>query len=134
MSLKDSGPVRAAASIEHLSGLRLRCCATSLVPAAPPCWGEFHRGPVPRPHLGVADHQPATASLLGRLVTVGRKLVLLGPETLDLVPEPCPHCGSSPPVARTRPRGPEHAGLQKETWASTAGLQSDPDGHVVSVD
>src|SRR4029453_15493861 len=95
MSLKDSvfwQPHRAAASIEPLSGPRPRPCATSFAATAPPSGGEFLRGPVPRSDLGVADHPPSAAAVLRSLLTLGRKLVPLRPETLDLLPDPCRRC------------------------------------------
>jgi GNAT superfamily N-acetyltransferase len=65
---------------------------------------------------------------------VGRKLVPLGPETLDLLPEPCRHCVFWELGARARPRGSGDAGLQKEAWLSSVVLEWGPAGHVVSVD
>jgi GNAT superfamily N-acetyltransferase len=65
---------------------------------------------------------------------VGRKLVPLGPETLDLVPEPCRRCVFWELGAKARPRGSEDAGLQKEAWLSSLVLEWGPAGHVVSVD
>jgi len=65
---------------------------------------------------------------------LGRKLVPLGPETLDLVPEPCRRCVFWELGARARPRGSEDAGVQKEAWLSSVVLEWGPAGHVVSVD
>jgi len=65
---------------------------------------------------------------------VGRKLVPLGPETLDLVPAPCRRCVFWELGAKARPRGSEEAGLQKEAWLSSLVLEWGPAGHVVSVD
>jgi GNAT superfamily N-acetyltransferase len=65
---------------------------------------------------------------------VGRKLVPLGTETLDLVPEPCRRCVFWELGARARPRGSEEAALQKEAWLSSLVLEWGPAGHVVSVD
>jgi GNAT superfamily N-acetyltransferase len=67
-------------------------------------------------------------------VTLGRKLVPLGPETLDLLPAPCRRCAFWELGARARPRGSEEAGLQKEAWLSSVVLEWGPAGHVVSVD
>ena len=67
-------------------------------------------------------------------MTLGRKLVPLGTETLDLVPEPCRHCVFWELGARARPRGSEDAGLQKEAWLSSLVLEWGPAGHVVTVD
>jgi GNAT superfamily N-acetyltransferase len=67
-------------------------------------------------------------------VTVGRKLVPLGPETLDQVPAPCRRCVFWELGAKARPRGSEEAGLQKEAWLSSLVLEWGPAGHVVSVD
>jgi GNAT superfamily N-acetyltransferase len=67
-------------------------------------------------------------------VTLGRKLVPLGPETLDLVPAPCRRCVFWELGAKARPRGSEEAGLQKEAWLSSLVLEWGPAGHVVSVD
>jgi GNAT superfamily N-acetyltransferase len=67
-------------------------------------------------------------------VTLGRKLVPLGPETLDLVPAPCRRCVFWELGARARPRGSEEAGLEKEAWLSSLVLEWGPAGHVVSVD
>src|SRR4029450_11039987 len=115
-------------------GLRIRCCATSLAAIAPPRWGEFLRGPVPRSDLGVADHPPAATAPPRGVLRMGRKLVPLGPETLDLVPEPCRHCVFWELGARARPRGSEDAGVQKEAWLSSVVLEWGPAGHVISVD
>jgi GNAT superfamily N-acetyltransferase len=65
---------------------------------------------------------------------LGRKLVPLGPETLDLLPAPCRRCAFWELGARARPRGSEEAGLQKEAWLSSVVLEWGPAGHVVSVD
>jgi GNAT superfamily N-acetyltransferase len=65
---------------------------------------------------------------------LGRKLVPLGPETLDLLPDPCRRCVFWELGARARPRGSEDAALQKETWLSSVVLEWGPAGHVVSVD
>jgi GNAT superfamily N-acetyltransferase len=65
---------------------------------------------------------------------MGRKLVPLGPETLDLLPQPCRRCVFWELGARARPRGSEDAGLQKEAWLSSVVLEWGPAGHVVSVD
>jgi GNAT superfamily N-acetyltransferase len=65
---------------------------------------------------------------------LGRKLVPLGIETLDLVPEPCRRCVFWELGARARPRGSEDAGLQKEAWLSSVVLEWGPAGHVISVD
>ena len=67
-------------------------------------------------------------------MTLGRKLVPLGPETLDLVPAPCRRCVFWELGAKVRPRGSEEAGLQKEAWLSSLVLEWGPAGHVVSVD
>jgi GNAT superfamily N-acetyltransferase len=67
-------------------------------------------------------------------VIVGRKLVALGPETLDLVPEPCRRCVFWELGPGARPRGSEDAGLQKEAWLSSIVLEWGPAGHVLSVD
>ena len=68
------------------------------------------------------------------VVTLGRKLVPLGPETLDLLPAPCRRCVFWELGAKARPRGSEEAGLQKEAWLSSVVLEWGPAGHVVSVD
>src|SRR4029450_10418349 len=107
---------------------------TCLLPFSPRSWGEFLRGPVPRPDLGVADHPSSAAAVLRSLLTLGRKLVPLGPETLDLVPEPCRRCVFWELGAKARPRGSEDAALQKEAWLSSVVLEWGPAGHVVSVD
>jgi GNAT superfamily N-acetyltransferase len=65
---------------------------------------------------------------------LGRKLVPLGPETLDLVPAPCRRCVFWELGAKARPRGSEEAGLEKEAWLSSLVLEWGPAGHVVSVD
>lgn len=65
---------------------------------------------------------------------MGRKLVPLGAETLDLVPEPCRRCVFWELGAKARPRGSEDAGLQKEAWLSSLVLEWGPAGHVLSVD
>jgi GNAT superfamily N-acetyltransferase len=65
---------------------------------------------------------------------LGRKLVPLGTETLDLVPEPCRHCVFWELGARARPRGSDDAGLQKEAWLSSLVLEWGPAGHVATVD
>jgi GNAT superfamily N-acetyltransferase len=65
---------------------------------------------------------------------VGRKLVPLGTESLDLVPEPCRRCVFWELGAKARPRGSEDAGLQKEAWLSSLVLEWGPAGHVLSVD
>lgn len=67
-------------------------------------------------------------------MTLGRKLVPLGPETLDLLPASCRRCVFWELGARARPRGSEAAGLQKEAWLSSVVLEWGPAGHVVSVD
>jgi GNAT superfamily N-acetyltransferase len=67
-------------------------------------------------------------------VTLGRKLVPLGPETLDLLPAPCRRCVFWELGAKARPRGSEEAGLEKEAWLSSLVLEWGPAGHVVSVD
>ena len=67
-------------------------------------------------------------------MTLGRKLVPLGPETLGLVPAPCRRCVFWELGAKARPRGSEEAGLQKEAWLSSLVLEWGPAGHVVSVD
>jgi GNAT superfamily N-acetyltransferase len=67
-------------------------------------------------------------------VIVGRKLVPLGPEALDLLPEPCRRCVFWELGAGARPRGSEGAGLQKEAWLSSIVLEWGPAGHVLSVD
>ena len=65
---------------------------------------------------------------------MGRKVVPLGPETLDLLPDPCRRCVFWELGARARPRGSEDAALQKEAWLSSVVLEWGPAGHVVSVD
>ena len=65
---------------------------------------------------------------------MGRKLIPLGPETLDLVPMPCRRCVFWELGARARRRGSEAAALQKEAWLSSVVLEWGPAGHVVSVD
>jgi GNAT superfamily N-acetyltransferase len=60
---------------------------------------------------------------------VGRKLVPLGIETIDLLPQPCRRCVFWELGARARPRGSEDAGLQKEAWLSSVGLEWGPAGH-----
>jgi GNAT superfamily N-acetyltransferase len=67
-------------------------------------------------------------------VTLGRKLVPLGPETLDLLPDPCRRCVFWELGAKAQPRGSEVTGLQKEAWLSSVVLEWGPAGHVVSVD
>ena len=62
---------------------------------------------------------------------MGRKLVPLGAETLDLVPEPCRRCVFWELGAKARPRGSEDAALQKEAWLSSVVLEWGPAGHVV---
>jgi GNAT superfamily N-acetyltransferase len=65
---------------------------------------------------------------------LGRKLVPLGPETLDLLPEPCRRCAFWELGPRARRRGSEDAGLQKEAWLSSVAVEWGPAGHVVTVD
>jgi GNAT superfamily N-acetyltransferase len=65
---------------------------------------------------------------------MGRKLVPLGTETLDLLPEPCRRCVFWELGAKARPRGSEEAALQKEAWLSSVVHERGPAGHVVSVD
>ncbi len=65
---------------------------------------------------------------------MGRKLVPLGPETLDLVPEPCRRCVFWELGARARPRGSEDAGVQKEAWLSSVTLEWGPAGQLLTVD
>jgi len=65
---------------------------------------------------------------------VGRKLVPLETETVDLLPEPCRRCVFWELGAKARPRGSEDAGLQKEAWLSSVALEWGPAGHVLSVD
>jgi len=65
---------------------------------------------------------------------VGRKLVPLGIEAIDLLPEPCRRCVFWELGAKARPRGSEDAGLQKEAWLSSVVLEWGPAGHVLSVD
>jgi GNAT superfamily N-acetyltransferase len=67
-------------------------------------------------------------------MTVGRKVVPLGPEALDLLPEPCRRCVFWELGAKARPRGSDDAGLQKEVWLSSIVLEWGPAGHVLSVD
>jgi len=65
---------------------------------------------------------------------VGRRLVPLGIEAIDLLPEPCRRCVFWELGAKARPRGSEDAGLQKEAWLSSVVLEWGPAGHVLSVD
>jgi GNAT superfamily N-acetyltransferase len=65
---------------------------------------------------------------------VGRKLVPLGIEAIDLLPQPCRRCVFWELGAKARPRGSEDAGLQKEAWLSSLVLEWGPAGHVLSVD
>ena len=65
---------------------------------------------------------------------MGRKLVPLGTETLDLLPEPCRRCVFWELGAKARPRGSEDAALQKEAWLSSVAVEWGPAGHVLSVD
>ena len=65
---------------------------------------------------------------------MGRKLVPLGIETIDLLPQPCRRCVFWELGTRARPRGSEDAGLQKEAWLSSVVLEWGPPGHVLSVD
>jgi GNAT superfamily N-acetyltransferase len=65
---------------------------------------------------------------------LGRKLVPLGTETLDLLPAPCRRCVFWELGARAKPRGSEEAGAQKEAWVSSVALEWGPAGHVVTVD
>jgi GNAT superfamily N-acetyltransferase len=65
---------------------------------------------------------------------MGRKVVPLGIDTVDLLPQPCRRCVFWELGARARPRGSEDAGLQKEAWLSSVGLEWGPAGHVLSVD
>jgi GNAT superfamily N-acetyltransferase len=65
---------------------------------------------------------------------MGRKLVPLDSETLDLVPLPCRRCVFWELGDRARPRGSEDAALQKEAWLSSVLLEWGAAGHVVSVD
>jgi GNAT superfamily N-acetyltransferase len=65
---------------------------------------------------------------------VGRKLVPLGIEAIDLLPQPCRRCVFWELGAKARPRGSEDAGLQKEAWLSSIVLEWGPAGHVLSVD
>ena len=65
---------------------------------------------------------------------MGRKLVPLGIEAIDLLPQPCRRCVFWELGAKARPRGSEDAGLQKEAWLSSVVLEWGPAGHVLSVD
>ena len=65
---------------------------------------------------------------------MGRKLVPLGTEAIDLLPEPCRRCVFWELGAKARPRGSEDAGLQKEAWLSSLVLEWGPAGHVLTVD
>jgi GNAT superfamily N-acetyltransferase len=65
---------------------------------------------------------------------MGRKVVPLGVEALDLVAEPCRRCVFWELGGRARPRGSDEAGLQKEAWVSSVVLEWGPAGHVLSVD
>ena len=65
---------------------------------------------------------------------MGRKVVPLGVEALDLLPDPCRRCVFWELGARARPRGSEEAGLQKEAWISSVVLEWGAAGHVISVD
>jgi GNAT superfamily N-acetyltransferase len=65
---------------------------------------------------------------------MGRKVVPLGVETLDMLPDPCRRCVFWELGPGARPRGSEEAGLQKEAWISSIVLEWGPAGHVLSVD
>jgi GNAT superfamily N-acetyltransferase len=65
---------------------------------------------------------------------MGRKVVPLGVETLDMLPDPCRRCVFWELGPGARPRGSEEAGLQKEAWISSIVLEWGPAGHLLSVD
>jgi GNAT superfamily N-acetyltransferase len=65
---------------------------------------------------------------------MGRKVVPLGIEALELLPDPCRRCVFWELGTRAAPRGSEEAGLQKEAWISSIVLEWGPAGHVLSVD
>jgi GNAT superfamily N-acetyltransferase len=65
---------------------------------------------------------------------MGRKVVPLGVEELDLLPDPCRRCVFWELGGRARARGTDEAGLQKEAWISSVALEWGPAGHVLSVD
>jgi GNAT superfamily N-acetyltransferase len=65
---------------------------------------------------------------------VGRKVVPLNLDALDLLPEPCRQCAFWELGPKARPLGSEEAGLQKEAWLSSIVLEWGPAGHVLLVD
>jgi GNAT superfamily N-acetyltransferase len=65
---------------------------------------------------------------------VGRKVVALNVETLDLLPAPCRQCVFWELGPKARPLGSEEAGLQKEAWLSSIVLEWGAAGHVLLVD
>jgi GNAT superfamily N-acetyltransferase len=65
---------------------------------------------------------------------VGRKVVPLNVDALDLLPEPCRRCAFWELGPKARPLRSEEAGLQKEAWLSSIVLEWGPAGHVLLVD
>ncbi len=65
---------------------------------------------------------------------MGRKVVALTAETLDLMPAPCRRCVFWELGPKARPLGSEEAGIQKEAWLSSIVLEWGPAGHVLLVD
>jgi len=65
---------------------------------------------------------------------VGRKVVALNIETLDLLPAPCRQCVFWELGPKARPLGSDEAGLQKEAWLSSIVLEWGAAGHVLLVD
>jgi GNAT superfamily N-acetyltransferase len=65
---------------------------------------------------------------------VGRKVVALNIDTLDLLPTPCRQCVFWELGPKARRRGSEEAGLQKEAWLSSIVLEWGAAGHVLLVD
>ena len=65
---------------------------------------------------------------------MGRKVVPLGVESLDLLPDPCRRCVFWELGGRAGARGADESGLRKEAWISSVGLEWGPAGHVLSVD
>ncbi len=65
---------------------------------------------------------------------MGRKVVALNVETLDLLPAPCRQCVFWELGPKARPLGSEEAGLQKEAWLSSIVLEWGAAGHVLLVD
>jgi GNAT superfamily N-acetyltransferase len=65
---------------------------------------------------------------------VGRKIVPLNVDALDLLPDPCRRCAFWELGPKARPLGSDEVGFQKEAWLSSIVLEWGPAGHVLLVD